>query len=67
MEQIPFRIVLSDECYKIVLGNQIMTSRTFETTKDAEDYLNTKPWEIIMTMCAITCGLIKQQTKKTKK
>ena len=49
-----FNIVLYEESYRITIGKQIVTSRAFNTKKEAEEYINAKPWELIINTQLVT-------------
>lgn len=41
------------EKWNIVYGNQVCTPRTFKTTTEAEKYIDSKPYELIIVMTLI--------------
>lgn len=50
-----FRVVQNpdNEKYVILVGNQLVTNKKFDTEEDAITYLEEKPYEIIMNLMAI--------------
>ena len=58
-----FSIVKQKEGYKIVTGNFIASSRSFKTINDAENYIGTKPWELIYNTIAIFRAYEKEMEK----
>lgn len=55
IENSPFATVKIDKRYHIVMGTSMMSNKQFKTRKEAENYVETKPWEIILTaVIAIT-------------
>lgn len=53
----PFTIVEGVKGRKviIVMGNREMAPKEFETPKEAKEYINKKPWELITAMCCAIC------------
>lgn len=59
----PFRIVektTKDEHeFKIAIGDKIASIETFKTLNDAEEYIESKPWELLINLIFITNEMIK--------
>ena len=48
-----FNLVVSDKV-KIAIGNYLIHQNEFETVEDAKNYIDSKPWELIVnTTCCI--------------
>ena len=47
LEEAPFSIIEKDGEFKIVLGNEIVSSKVFESLEDAKDYLSGYCWDVI--------------------
>lgn len=43
-----FYAVGKDGAYNLVFCQQVVSPKTFETTEEAEEYKNEKPWELIL-------------------
>lgn len=41
--------------YKIALGNQFITDKTFESASEAKKYIDTKPWDLLFNMASYIC------------
>lgn len=50
VEETPFTIVSSNKGHEIVIGNQIVCEKTFNTMVEALDYINSKPYMLIAIM-----------------
>lgn len=61
-----FQIVKQKEGYKIVTGNYIASARTFNTITEAENYIGSKPWELIYNTIAIFRSYEKEMEKMAK-
>lgn len=48
----------AEKVFKIVMGNQVVSEKTFDEMASAKDYIYTKPWELIMAATAIYCDKI---------
>ncbi len=63
----PFTIVkIDDNGYRVAVGRYIVTEETFRTIETAEDYINSKPYELIINTILILLENEKQaKTEKT--
>lgn len=52
----PFNIVEKDGEIFIVFGNSIVSKKRFKNFEEAEEYINSKPYEIIF---ATTCAIVR--------
>lgn len=60
-----FRLVKDKEGVKITIGNYVISKKVFKTWQQAEDYLNTKPYEIILNAaCLFAENFVKTYEKK---
>lgn len=48
-----FLIINRDGKYMIALTNQIVSKKQFETLEEAREYINSKPWELILNTAAV--------------
>ena len=56
----PFRAIKMKEVWWIIFGNQALSDKVFEDPKKLIQYVNTKPWEIMLTAAhVIANNLIK--------
>lgn len=57
------------EMYQITCGNTIVSNKTFATRKEAEKYINSRPWDLIFGLILIVnlendnIKLVKKQVK----
>lgn len=58
-----FTIAQKDGKYYILVQNYIVSEKTFDTFKQAERYMNSKPWELIINVTSLTQKLIKENEK----
>lgn len=51
----PFVIIYDEESnkWRIAMGRTIATRDEFDTAEEADNYIKSKPWEMIVTICAI--------------
>ena len=59
----PFSIVSSGKSSRIAIGNQIISQEIFENEKLAKDYVEMKPWELLIN----GIGFIIEKTIEYKK
>jgi len=59
----PFSIVSSEKGSRIAIGNQIISQKIFENEKLAKDYVEMKPWELLIN----GIGFIIEKTIEYKK
>lgn len=52
----PFNIIEKDGEIFIVFGNSIVSKKRFKNFEEAEEYINSKPYEIIF---ATTCAIVR--------
>lgn len=50
----------------ITCGNQQASTRHFKTAKAAQRYINSKPYELIATLCVVMWNAIKLEEKKNE-
>lgn len=51
----PFYVIEDEKTgvCKIILGNHLASNKEFDTVKEAQEYVNEKPWELIINLCGI--------------
>ena len=54
-----FNIIENDKKYIITIGNNLVSKKEFKTQKAAEEYINSKPYELIITTCILAINTIK--------
>lgn len=63
-----FRLVKDKDGVKITLGNYLITRKVFKSFQQAEDYLNQKPYEILINVACLmaekTCNELLKNEKK---
>lgn len=60
IEDTPFTVVEKNDEYIIVVGKQKATSKTFQSLKEATDYIKFKNWDLIINAAIIINEGIKQ-------
>lgn len=48
-----FMIVNIEEKWRIGMNGTWMTKKTFKTKEEAQNYINEKPWELIMNLAGV--------------
>lgn len=56
-----------DGPFTLTLGNNACSGRSFKSTKEAKDYKDSKPWELILITSDIYHKLVNQTIEKAKK
>lgn len=62
-----FRLVKDNDGVKICVGNYLITRKTFKTWQQAEDYLNQKPYEILINVACLMAEKTCNEILKTEK
>lgn len=57
-----FTLVKSEKEKKVMIaiGNNIVTRNYFKNTREAKDYINSKPWDLILNTCAVMQDMLKK-------
>lgn len=50
VEGTPFVILEQDRNFKILIGQQLASNTIFDSKEKAEEYINEKPWELLLTV-----------------
>ena len=50
LDDSPFSVIEKDNKFKIVLGNEIVSSIVFDSLDDAKDYLSGYCWDVIFSL-----------------
>lgn len=48
VENTPFALIERDGKWGIVMGNQMVSDQYFDTTEEAERFIESKPWSLIL-------------------
>lgn len=54
-----FMIVNIEEKWRIGIANRWMTNKIFNTAKEAEEYIQSKPWDLIMNLAGTIAEYVK--------
>lgn len=54
----PFTIVDDGKCWRIAIGNEIVSKEEFETNEEAIDYIDKKPWDLLAVMSMVMASKI---------
>lgn len=49
--------------WQIVFAGEVCSEKTFKTTKEAEAFINEKPWNLIATVAMICAGVYNKNNK----
>ncbi len=60
----PFSIAKKDNKIYILIGNNVMSSKTFKSFKEAERYIYLKPYEIITNLVVLIYQHLKQENNE---
>lgn len=60
----PFTLVYAREQYHICIGNQVVGDKPFQTIPQAETYIKSKPWQLILTAGYIYGKLVEQKLQE---
>lgn len=58
---------MEENDYVIVCGNVQASKEHFKTVKDAQEYINTKPWDLIFTIAYAAHKALNTQETEEKK
>lgn len=67
IEDSPFTAIKVKNKWFIVMGDQIASGNKFDTLDDLREYIDTKPWELIVTASTIFNSIIKRNKEKEVK
>ena len=56
----PFAIIKKDEKYIITIGRNVATDKKFKSLEEAENYIETKPYELIFTLVYTAMNMYKE-------
>lgn len=59
IEDTPFTAVYIKNDWVIVMGNEIASERRFEKIDELKEYIDSKPWELIVTSATIFDKIVK--------
>lgn len=62
-----FLIVNVEDWYRIALGEHWVTKTKFKTPEEAQEYINQKPWELLMNMAAVMAKYVINETNNQNK
>lgn len=70
-EQLPFLIVEetttkdeeSNTNFKIAVGGNIMSDKAFATKEEAEEYIASRPWDLIINLMGLTYQIMNEHEK----
>ena len=61
-----FLIVNVEDKYQIALGEHWVTKQIFNTPEEAQQYINQKPWELLMNMAAVMAKFVNKELDSIK-
>lgn len=61
-----FLIVNVEDKYRIALGEHWVTKELFNTSEEAQEYINKKPWELLMNMAAVMAKFVNKELNSQK-
>lgn len=57
----------TDKGYVLTFGNQVVSERKFDTVEEAQDYVNGRPWELILMATLIYGEMVKRVMEENQK
>lgn len=64
----PFRTIQDSEGnVRIFLGNELATKKEFTSHKEAQRYINSKPWDLLLILCCAVKGFQNVESKNETK
>lgn len=54
----PFNVIVTEEGCKITVGNNVVAEQLFETYDEAVAYIESKPYELLVTLMCLCCEMI---------
>ena len=63
----PFTIIKFNESYRIAIGTNIIDEREFKTKGDCMNYIESKPWNLILTAALLINESYLKQTYQLQK
>lgn len=58
-----FTIAENENKFYVLVQNYVVSEKTFDKLNDAERYINSKPWELIINVTSLTQKLVQQHEK----
>lgn len=58
-----FTIAENENKFYVLVQNYVVSEKTFDKLKDAERYIKSKPWELIINVTSLTQKLVQQHEK----
>lgn len=55
-----FTIINHNGEFLIAIGNQVVSRKKFKSLQEAEDYIDSKPWDIILNATALMFNRLKE-------
>lgn len=65
--QEPFSLAKIENKIRIVVGNNVVSNKSFDTFKQAEQYIGTKPYELILNTSLLMFKQMQDYEKTIKK
>lgn len=63
----PFRTVQNSEgIVRIFLGNELASKREFSSHEEAQDYIDNKPWDLLLILCCAVKGFNNVEQSKNE-
>lgn len=59
-----FMIVNVEDQWRIGMAGRWMTTKKFKTPEEAQQYINSKPWELIMNLAGSIAEYVVQEAQK---
>lgn len=66
VEGTPFRVIKNENGVNIIMGDQVL-NKGFKEIKEAEDYIASKPWELILIAGAVYSDFINKVRREDNK
>lgn len=66
VEDTPFTLIYHNEQYHICLGQNIVGAKPFKSIPEAEEYINQKPWQLMLVAGYIYGKMVEAKIKENK-
>lgn len=62
-----FTLVTKNNTVLIAVADKIVSRQTFKTEKAAQEYIDSKPWELLVNVACVCYDLMNKQEETSKK
>lgn len=62
-----FNFIKTEKGFKILVGNNLVSNKTFESFAECEEYVKSKPYELMINTACLFMHLTNEQEKEQQK